>query len=625
MVMREIRLGLPLLVLLLGLAACADPNRETVSTTEVTTREAETANGIEGNSNKEDSTDWGNGYKTYPCGGIHARGWVRKLSSELLSWTPDGTHIVFSPFLESDAVLVAKHDISTSLWVVDANGSRLTKLVGGIAKVPEREAPFGFFADLSPDGTRLLYTTCEYPNTTAGGSLEELHPIESYNYEIAVIGLDGSGRQQLTENSHLDHYPVWSPDGSRIAFIADPAGIIWTHSSPDPMALYTMATDGSDVRQVAWPEQHGLAFAPPLWSPDGEYLAFLLLDIDGYSLNTVRADGTGGRTRLGRLTDLPTNRLPILPPVAFWSPNGDLLAFATIAETGDSGAVSTIYTARPDGTETTQLLDIPGNVSHVLWSATGKYVAMVSWVWNGRFDSFSSVYIANADGVLIGHVSLPRPWKPWHPPHASWSPTRPELLVTNTTSNQVFLVQLEGDSLRKVDLLTTLFHHPRQVREHVDVTAAWSPDGERIALRIWEYIDYRSDEDMPFQLYTMARDGTDIRELVTLDKDGNLVPANTKHPPLNIPGGSSGMPVKPDRGDVKFNKCVDMERTVYATLVHEAGHVLGIGGGNDGTGQERHHPRIKESTVIKGGFSRYKCSPTPFDIMAITALYQSIP
>ena len=56
---------------------------------------------------------------------------------------------------------------------------------------------------------------------------ERRHGIQTerskYNYEISrTINLDGYGQRRLTENVLSDHYPVWSPDGSRIAFICEP-------------------------------------------------------------------------------------------------------------------------------------------------------------------------------------------------------------------------------------------------------------------------------------------------------------------------------------------------------------------------------------------------------------------
>ena len=50
--------------------------------------------------------------------------------------------------------------------------------------------------------------------------------------------------------------------------------------------------------------------------------------------------------------------------------------------------------------------------------------------------------------------------------------------------------------------------------------AAWSPDGARIAIYT------PGGNRVELQLYTVAPDGTDRRDLLRLDEDGNLVPAN---------------------------------------------------------------------------------------------------
>ena len=58
----------------------------------------------------------------------------------------------------------------------------------------------------------------------------------------------------------------------------------------------------------------------------------------------------------------------------------------------------------------------------------------------------------------------------------------------------------------------------------------------------------------------------------------------------------------------------------YARIVHEAGHALGIVSGRTGSGQAAHHPSaaVEDSAMISE-----LCSPTPFDLLAIRALYES--
>ena len=107
-----------------------------------------------------------------------------------------------------------------------------------------------------------------------------------------------------------------------------------------------------------------------------------------------------------------------------------------------------------------------------------------------------------------------------------------------------------------------------------------------------------------------------------------------RHDSLTIPGGASLNPVPPDEGDVSFNKCVDPEPNAYSTLVHESGHALGIGDASDRNRMNPafsdHHPTIKDSILnhdTRVGFPNARaepdCSPHPFDIMAIFALYQT--
>ena len=92
--------------------------------------------------------------------------------------------------------------------------------------------------------------------------------------------------------------------------------------------------------------------------------------------------------------------------------------------------------------------------------------------------------------------------------------------------------------------------------------------------------------------------------------------------PPALPGGNETT----ERSDVRFNKCPMINPTAYETLVHEAGHALGIWA--TGSGYASHpflyqsHPTARDTVMTTDGYDR-GCSPHPFDIMAIYALYQS--
>ena len=81
--------------------------------------------------------------------------------------------------------------------------------------------------------------------------------------------------------------------------------------------------------------------------------------------------------------------------------------------------------------------------------------------------------------------------------------------------------------------------------------------------------------------------------------------------------------------EIVFNTCPNMGGNYnypYSSLVHEAGHAVGIREGRDGTGQEAHHSNENiKSAIMSYGKDVPKCSPHPLDIMAIYAIYQSGP
>lgn len=82
---------------------------------------------------------------------------------------------------------------------------------------------------------------------------------------IQVINADGTGQTQLTGGGTvLDDDPVYSPDGSKIAF---------TRSRGFKSEVCAMNADGTNVVTVIASEDFGHS-RNPSWSPDGAKLVF---------------------------------------------------------------------------------------------------------------------------------------------------------------------------------------------------------------------------------------------------------------------------------------------------------------------------------------------------------------
>ena len=236
-------------------------------------------------------------------------------------WSPDGSTIVFG---HSDG----------RIYVVEADGTRLRSIAGGSGKYDVDISP-----SVSPDGTRIAYATLRYKT---GGTRE---------FEIVTSGLDGSDRRRLTENQVRDRHPVWSSRG-KIAFMSSS----WI-SSPASTAVVTMFSDGSGARQVVslGGSSPGAILSPPVWSPDSSRIAFVAIDRDQDSSNyAVYVGGIDG-SDLTLIRE--TSRKPYKPS---WSPDGSRIAFA---ERDDQSNMTEVYTAGHDGSNLRTLLYLPGKLS----------------------------------------------------------------------------------------------------------------------------------------------------------------------------------------------------------------------------------------------------------------------
>ena len=92
------------------------------------------------------------------------------------------------------------------LRVIDGGGSEIRTLVEAN---PEYGFIYGFYADVSPSNSTIVYSSCEY-KTKVDIAYSEYwdEDLTGLNYEIAIIAFNGSSKTRLTENEFVDHVPV---------------------------------------------------------------------------------------------------------------------------------------------------------------------------------------------------------------------------------------------------------------------------------------------------------------------------------------------------------------------------------------------------------------------------------
>ncbi|MDH4065851.1 MAG: hypothetical protein OEW19_15740, partial [Acidobacteriota bacterium] len=102
------------------------------------------------------------------------------------------------------------------------------------------------------------------------------------NRVVWVYDLTGDRAiRQLTFEGD-SHHPVWTPDGERIAFASDREGTA---------SIYWQPADGSGAAERLTTAEDGVEHLPSSWSPDGRRLVYIALSIDDADVWAVEPGG----------------------------------------------------------------------------------------------------------------------------------------------------------------------------------------------------------------------------------------------------------------------------------------------------------------------------------------------
>jgi Tol biopolymer transport system component len=250
-----------------------------------------------------------------------------------LSWSPDGRQLAF----------ISNRDRARDLYVMGADGTGLRNLTNGTMRA--------VYPAWSPDGSQIAFVDSDiYVVDATGENLKKLTDAGRYHElvwspgarlvfsgthmpsaasDLFLLNPDGTGFVNLTNTpTTFEAAPVWSPDGSRIAFYS-------------LIGIQIIAADGTGLVHLTPDLEHT---GHPTWSQDGSHIAFFRGGGSDYEVYSVQVEG-------GVPRNLSRNSADDLMPA--WAPNSRWMAF-----TSDRTGAFEIWLANADGTAATQLTHV---------------------------------------------------------------------------------------------------------------------------------------------------------------------------------------------------------------------------------------------------------------------------
>jgi serine/threonine-protein kinase len=170
-------------------------------------------------------------------------------------------------------------------------------------------------ADRAGAVERLPPSAARYTHVRASrdGTFLALGSEDTRDASVSIFPLNGTSSVRRLTFDGKNRFPVWSPDGARVAFQSDREG---------DLAIFAQRADGTGIAERLTQPAKGESHTPESWSPDGKTLLITSHQGTTFSLRALTVEN-GKPGKVAPLGDVQSTE-PIDP---VFSPDGQWIAY----------------------------------------------------------------------------------------------------------------------------------------------------------------------------------------------------------------------------------------------------------------------------------------------------------